>query len=51
MNTQSSVVLSMQNTTGNSAEKTVPTSTPLTGATPLRIIGHGWICKILKQEK
>ena len=46
MNTQSSLVLSVQNTTGNNAEKTVPTRTPFTGATPLRIICHGWICKI-----
>ena len=41
MNTQSSLVLSVQNTTGNNAEKTVPTRTPFTGATPLRIICHG----------
>ena len=41
INTQSSVVLSVQNTTGKSAEKTVPTKTPLTGATPFRIICHG----------
>ena len=46
MNIQSSLVLSVQNTTGNNAEKTVPTSTPFTGATPLRIICQGWTCKI-----
>ena len=37
------LVLSIQNTTGNRAEKTVPTSTALNGATPFRIRVHGWI--------
>ena len=46
MKTQRAVVLSIQNTTGNKAEKTVPTSTALTGATPFLIINQGWICKI-----
>ena len=39
------LVLSIQNTTGNKAEKTVPTSTALNGATPFRTRAHIWIWK------